>query len=229
MNYDTDINWSLFRNQIDLFYNDKPILLKNFIPNPEKLASWVDVEISLNNPHTHWELIENHFKINIPTNPTRWGGPRQDKRFIQNHIIQGKTFVIQQYSLQNNYTKLFCQKLEDLFPIVTDMHLYGSKSGTTSSFSPHFDFPANIIIPTYGECEFKVFSNSISILLEQTNHSPDITKLTPIIETTLSPGDMLYIPSRFYHVAQPNEPRLSVSIPCYPGITERWDKNYYKL
>jgi len=229
MNYNTDINWDLFFNQVDLIHNDKPILLKNFIPNPEKLVSWVDVENALNNYQVKWELIEDQNKLNIPINTTLWGGPQQDKEFIQKKITQGKTFVINQYSIQNNYSKQICSEIETLFPVVTDIHVYGSKGSNSTSFPYHYDSPANFIIQTYGECKWKVYDSFISILIKENRPPPDPQKLVPIIETTLTPGDMLYIPPRCYHAAFPDQPRLSASIPCYPGTEGRWDKKYYQI
>tara|TARA_R110001592_G_scaffold356986_1_gene659587 strand:+ start:69 stop:764 length:696 start_codon:yes stop_codon:yes gene_type:complete len=231
MNYNTDINWDLFFNQVDLIQDDKPILLKNFIPNPEKLVSWKDVENALTNYEARWEIIKDNQKINIPTTFSKWGGEYFDKNFIYNCINEGKTFIIEKYSIQNDYARSICKALENLFPIITDIHVYGSKGKTSSSFPYHFDLPSNFIIQTYGECNWKVYSNRVSLLLSENkkpmNLYPD--KLTPIIETTLIPGDVLYIPDKHYHAAFPNQPRLSASIPCYPGTKNRWNKSYYKL
>jgi ribosomal protein L16 Arg81 hydroxylase len=230
MNYNTDINWDLFFSQVDLIYDDKPLLIKNFIPNPESLASWKDVEKSLNGYELGWEIIENSKKINIPTLNIRWkNGGYFDKEFIYNNINQGKTFQITRYSTQNNYIRKICSEIETLFPVTTDAHLYGSKGNNSSSFPYHYDRPTNFIIQTYGECKWEVYSNTISLLFQEDFPRLDPTKLTPIIQTTLTPGDLLYIPSRFHHAAFPNQPRLSVSIPCFPGTVGRWDKTIYKL
>jgi len=229
MNYNTSINWDLFQNQADLIHNDKPILLKNFIPNPEKLLSWVDVENALNNYESNWEIIKNNEKINIPKENILWHGEYFNKKFIHDNINNGETFIIEKYSIQNSYIRSICKDLEFLFPVTTGAHVYGSKGTNSTSFPYHYDLPANFIIQTYGQCDWKIYKNSISLLFSNLNKPPNPDKLIPIIETTLFPGDMLYIPPRIYHAAFPNQSRLSVSIPCYNGIKGRWDKNYYQL
>jgi len=229
MNYNTGINWNLFFNQVDLIHDDKPVYIKNFIPNPEKLASWEDVEKALNSYQTHWNLLKNNKKVNIPTHSAFWGEEYLDKNFIQNHIQKGKTFIILKYSIFNSYAKKICSEIENLFPVIADSHVYGSKGNSSTSLSHHYDRPSNFIIQTYGKCEWKIYLNSISSLIQENFPPLNPQKLTPLIEVVLSPGDILYIPSRFHHVALPTNPRLSVSIPCTPEVKGRWDKNYYKI
>mgnify|MGYP003954438835 CR=1 FL=1 len=230
MNYNTNINWDLFFNQVDLIHNDKPVHIPNFLPNPEELISWKDVENSLNNYESYWELIKNQNKLQIPLKKSHWkSSGYQDKKFIKDSVDEGNTFVIGNYSIQNTYARLLCKEIESLFPVITDVHVYGSKGSTSTSFPYHYDSPANFIIQTYGECKWKVYNSSISILIEQAQNDLNPQQLIPIIDTILTPGDMLYIPPRYYHAAFPNQPRLSASIPCYPGIEGRWDKEYYQI
>jgi ribosomal protein L16 Arg81 hydroxylase len=230
MSYNTDINWDLFFNQVDLLHGDKPILLKNFIPYPEKLVSWKDIEKSLNSYQTYWELIKDYNKLQIPLKKAYWKSEGyQDKKFIKDNIDKGNTFMIANYSIQNAYAGLLCKEIESIFPVVTDVHVYGSKGSNSTSFPYHYDEPANFIIQTYGECKWKVYNSFVSILIQGNHPPPNPQKLIPLIETTLTPGDMLYIPPRCYHAAFPDQPRLSASIPCYPGIEGRWDKEYYKI
>jgi len=52
------------------------------------------------------------------------------------------------------------------------------------------------------------------------------------IDVVLSPGDGLLIPPRQYHLAMPNQRRISISIPCWPRAREEKtinDRNFYKL
>ena len=231
MNYNTGINWELFFDQVDLVHNDKPIYIPNFLPNPEKLVSWKDVEKFLNNyqPQSSWELIKNNKVLNIPTCTLKWGGDYPDKKFVKQHITQGETFIMLKYSIFNTYAKAICKEIEDLFPVVTDVHVYGSKGSTSTSFPYHYDTPSNFIIQAYGKCDWKIYNSSISSLIQENFPSLNPQKLNPIIEVTLTPGDMLYIPPRFHHASFPNQPRLSASIPCLPGTGGRWDKEYYKI
>jgi len=230
MNYNTGINWDLFFDQVDLTHDDKPVHIPNFLPNPEKLLSWEDVENSLNNYVAYWELIKNQNKIQIPIKKPHWEfSGYQDKKFIKDNIDEGNTFVIGKYSIQNTYARLLCKEIELMFPVITDIHVYGSKGNSSTSFPYHYDGPANFIIQTYGKCKWVVYNSFVSTLIEQNFNLPNPQKLVPIIDTILTPGDMLYIPPRCYHAAFPDQPRLSASIPCHPGTEGRWDKEHYKI
>ena len=233
-NISTEANWSLFFQQVDLYQNDKPVLVKNFLPHPEKYLSWKDVQISLDGYYSHWEIIKNGIKQNIPKIPSRWHNEFYDKKFLSDSINNNDIFTILNYSIHNEYTRALCKEIEELFPVVAEIHVYGSKGNTSSSFPQHYDMPSNFIIQAYGECKWEVYSNSISNLLEASNYTPsDLTQFTPLIQTTLKPGDMIYIPSRTYHAAFPDQPRLSISIPCHSSISTgadgRVDKNYFKI
>ena len=229
INYETKIDWSRFFKEVDLIHNDQPILLKNFIPNTENLLSWKDVENVLNSYIFYWEIFDGFKKIDLPQENSHYLPSYFSKKPIQSYIKDGKTFIIGKYSIYNSYTKNLCSEIENLFPVTTEMHVYGSKGNKASSFHHHFDLPSNFIIQTYGECEWKVYSNSPSSLIQESNPNPNISQLDLKLHTTLKPGDMLYIPSKFYHAAFPNQPRLSISIPCYPGVEGRIDKNYYQI
>ena len=229
MKYKSGIDWNEFLSKIDLVNNDEPIVIKNFLPSPEKLLSWEDVENVLNFRRFRWEIFNGSSKVELPQEQNNYLPPYYSKNVLQSYIKEGKTFIIINYSLYNLYTKIICSEIENLFPVTTDMHVYGSKGNTSSSFPYHCDRPANFILQTYGECEWKVFSNTPSSLMIETYRDPDVNKLNLKLHTTLTPGDMLYIPSRFYHAAFPKTPRLSVSIPCIPGVEGRIDKNNYQL
>tara|TARA_B110000503_G_scaffold16972_2_gene24401 strand:+ start:2905 stop:3597 length:693 start_codon:yes stop_codon:yes gene_type:complete len=229
INYETKIDWNRFFKEVDLIHNDQPILLENFIPNPENFLSWKEVENALNSYIFYWEIFDGFSKLDLPQEHSKYLPPYFSKESLQSHIKEGKTFIISKYSISNSYTKALCSEIESLFPVTVDMHVYGSKGNTSSSFPYHFDLPSNFIIQTYGECEWKVYSNFPSTLIQDSHPDLNIDKLDKVLHTTLKPGDMLYIPSRFYHAAFPNQPRLSVSIPCTPGVKGRVDKNYYEI
>lgn len=230
MKYKSGINWNLFLNEVDLLHNDKPVYLKNFVPNYQNLLSWGDVESSLNNYQSEWEIINNRgHKVDIPLVKNQWSPPYQNKNFIHKHIQNGSTFTLSKYSVYNNYTKTLGSEIEDVFKVSSEMFVFGSKKESSPSFKPHYDEPSNFIIQIEGNTKWIVYSNTISELISNPPIPPDFQKLSPLIETTLQPGDFLYIPSRCFHVAIPQSPRLSISIPCKPGTHGRIDKTIYKL
>ena len=58
-----------------------------------------------------------------------------------------------------------------------------------------------------------------------------VKQMVPAIDTMLTPGDMIYIPARCYHQAQPNGKRLSVSIPMQHMLPhlKPFDRTYHAL
>ena len=81
-----------------------------------------------------------------------------------------------------------------------DAHIYASYYKTSYSFSKHFDYAHNFIIPQHGKSRW-IVSN--------------------FCDTILKPGDMLYIPCKWEHECIPSEKRISVSFPFWPVDNEQ--------
>jgi len=230
MNYNTGINWDLFKNQVDLIHNDKPIFIKNFLPNPEKYVNKKEVEKALNQYQVKWELIsKNNKKIEIPEYFNAWNDhPIQDKFFIYNKIKEGNTFIINKYRIHNNFTQNFCLEIENTFNVISDLHVYGGFGKEMSSFPPHFDNHSVMVFQITGACPWVIYNNQHSNLISDIN-TLDPDKLIPYIEVNMTPGDFLYIPERWIHFASPKEERLSITVTFGENRTDGWDKNYYQL
>ena len=246
MNYNTNINWDLFFDQIDLIYNDKPVFVQNFLPDYEKYISWQDVENSLNYYNYRWSIIENSSRINIPEYADSNNKSSQNKSFISHHINQGNTFIIGDFSIHNFLIKGLCQEIENIFPeIACGVNVFGSKTTTTtSSFKPHSDKHPIFVFNIAGECDWTLYKNQSSYLLghHDLNILVNEKDLSPSLEITLSPGDMLYIPQKVYHLAKPKdtEPyRLSLSVCGFDhklssngqllSKNMKIDKNHYQI
>lgn len=90
-----------------------------------------------------------------------------------------------------------------------------------------------------GETHWQVFNNRASNLVEQLDYTSvandlgqgvDESKLDVAIDAVLTPGDIIYIPARCYHRAQPSTKRLSLSIPMQHLCNlNKVDRNYYAL
>jgi hypothetical protein len=217
----------------NLLIRDKPCFFPKTIPETKQLLSWNSVNDCLNNPLFEMELIDkNNKKIDIPKVIVPWVmTPVNDKSFVAQKIGEGYGFVIKNYGFYNKNIQLLLMELEQTFNVMCDVHVYGGLV-ESKSFKIHDDFPANIIIQIEGETRWKVFSNRASMLhtLEET-HSFDIdeNELEKVIDVVLKPGDMLYIPSRCYHVAMPQSTRLSISIPCWPREHNQYSRQYYEI
>ena len=219
-----------------MILSDNPFLVENFIDIKEYI-SWDILNEAINNDFVNWDIInQKGEKIEIPFKTPYWfGGHKQQiKPFIIQCINRGNTFTISNCSILNEKLKSFISSIQNCFHVSADIHIYGSKGGGTS-FTPHTDIPANFMIQVEGETKWIVFKNKISNLLKMQHTSvPD--ELEPLIETILKPGDLLYVPSRYYHCAIPKTPRLSISIPCLNsqdgGFNARemqTDTNIYKI
>jgi len=204
----------------NLTISDNPFFVENFIDIKEYI-SWNILDEAINNNFVYWEMIDqNGVKIEMPHDLPYWFGDykQQNKPFIIDCINRGDTFIISKASTLNEKLKSLISSIQKYLNVGADIHIYGSK-GNGTSFSPHSDMPANFMIQVEGETEWIVFENK------------GFGKLEPIIETKLKSGDLIYVPSTYYHCALPKSPRLSISIPCMPLNPEiiPADMNTYKI
>ena len=209
-----------FRNLIEdenLKINGGPFVVKNFLKNVEDYLNWNTLNEAINNDTVVWELIDRNtnLKIEIPWRQPIWTEFRQqNKQFISDQINDGTTFIILSCCVLNANLKSLISDIQETFPVACDIHIYGSKGTNSNPFEPHSDRPNTFIIQAIGDTDWIVFKNRIGSVLQYHNHPPEKEALIPALEVTLSPGDLLYIPPRTYHVALPSMPRLSMSIPC---------------
>jgi len=213
--------------------DDKPLLFRNYVQDANLLATWTDVEFCINNPWQYnLSVIHKTTGQRIPINvqPAFWFGKDiPDKRAILDKVKLGHTLVIENFSVHSVGTHNLAKRIEDLFSVNCDMHVYCSLD-KSSSFGIHCDQPPNFILQVEGETAWKVFDKT----LKGQYNSNTITEQEAgeaVIDTILRPGDMLYIPKRMYHQATPFEKRISISIPCPPvdETTKPIDRRQLKL
>jgi 50S ribosomal protein L16 3-hydroxylase len=136
------------------------------------------------------------------------------------------------YSTHNENINEFSAEIEEMFNMSAQVDIY--LSGQSSrSFGIHEDTSTNFICQMYGKTRWKVFKNRCSDLLRLKKYPMTENDLEIAIDEVLSPGDVLYIPSRNFHMAIPSERRLSLSIVClpvhYPHRARRIDRKACKL
>ena len=135
---------------------------------------------------------------------------------ITSKFFSGTTFIISRCCILNDNLKSLVSDIQKTFPVACDIHIYGSKGTDSKSFLYHSDRPNNFIIQAIGDTDWIVYKNRISSILPYKDYGLEKELLTPALEVTLSPGDLLYIPPKTYHAALPSMPRLSMSIPSIP-------------
>ena len=196
-----------------LAINDDPFCVEDFI-DIKKYVSWDVVDEAIKSDIVHWEILNSDGKSKIPV-------LQEDKTSIENYVNAGYTFVVSRSAQLNDSLNSIASAILKTFHVSADIHIYGSK-GKSGSFGPHADMPANLVIQVEGETEWIVYKNKVSNLLSLYYRDKNNKSLEPMIEHRAKPGDLIYVPSRHYHCAIPDSPRLSISIPCVynPEVTK---------
>ncbi len=87
-----------------------------------------------------------------------------------------------------------------------------------NGFGWHYDAEEVFIIQTAGEKEYFFRRNTVAV--PRRGAQPDFSLIrqekSPLMSCRLLPGDWLYLPSGYWHVAKPNEHSLSISIGIFP-------------
>lgn len=216
----------------DLSFNDRPMLFRQVIENPETFLSWKNVYECFDAPHNYgFEVIDKDTgkKHNLIKSPSPINNRLiPEKKQLIESLEDGHSMAIRGgYSTHNSIMNSFAAEIEEMFNMATQIDIY--LSGTTSrSFPVHEDTSTNFICQMFGKTRWKVFKNRCSDLLRLKEYPFTEDQLDICIDEILNPGDVLYIPSRNFHVAIPNEKRLSLSIVClpqhYPHRAKRIDR-----
>ena len=200
----------------NLLINETPLYIKNFVDHPERLISWSDVAACMNNPIAYnVELIDtNGCKVNLSKYDYA-----ANKQSLFDGLSNGHGLIINEYGFYNEATNAFLNLFETSFDVNCAIHVYCGLQGS-KSFNIHCDSPHNFILQVEGRTRWKVYANRMNTLLDFHAGYPtfkmDESKLTTAIDVVLEPGDGLYIPPKVYHVAYPDQARISISVPCWP-------------
>jgi hypothetical protein len=221
----------------NLPFKDDPFFLKNGISDPQQYATWSDVAYCMNTPalYDYSIGVGNYTKNNIPSYHTHWlSEPVIDKQCVFNLFNNGESLVINNYGFHNQSINNILNNIEDKFEVNCAAHVYcGLKA--SKSFNVHSDTPANFILQIEGRTRWVVYDQRSSNLFDVLKNNvtikhADFSKSKILIDEVLEPGDVLYLPARQFHVAIPDESRISISIPCWPReAIPRYDRNIYNL
>ena len=187
---------------------------KNYCPN---LFSWKELSDIVNQ---YLLLSPERFKVNltpdyISTHP--WVADRWtlNKQIFPSHIlkdiIEEYVCYIREMSRCTKNINAFAKSIEDEYNMPTDAHIYMCKNmNVDHPFGIHFDKSHNVIVQCEGETNFKVWDK-----VEDEDQKPNQMNISedPILDVDMQPGDTIWIPKSFPHLATSNTPMMSVSFP----------------
>ncbi|HEX6207200.1 MAG TPA: cupin domain-containing protein [Actinomycetota bacterium] len=137
---------------------------------------------------------------------------------VVHHFARGATIVLQALHRQWPPIAAFCRRLElDLtHPVQANAYV---TPATSRGFAVHHDTHDVFVIQTHGRKGWRVYLPVIELAGKEQPWSSELGDPgAPILETELSPGDVLYIPRGFPHDATARE---EVSIHVTVGIQAR--------
>ena len=129
----------------------------------------------------------------------------------------------------------FANSIENTYQRNVDAHVYVCRNPELEHpFGAHIDGAHNIIVQCEGETNFKVWDkveNGEKLLEEKKNVKMKIDD-APILDVIMKPGDAIWIPLHYPHLATSLTPRMSVSFPFTPrGLMSiaHEDRNWISL
>lgn len=139
---------------------------------------------------------------------------------VVEHFARGATIVLQALHRQWPPVAAFCRDLEiDLtHPVQANAYV---TPATSQGFAVHHDTHDVFVLQTHGRKVWRVYPPVVELAGKEQRWSRDLGDPgAPLLETELSPGDVLYIPRGFPHDAAARE---VVSIHVTVGVqAETW-------
>ena len=122
----------------------------------------------------------------------------------------------------------FAKKLEEEYNLSADAHIYTCRNPKLGHpFGIHYDYADNVIVQCEGKTNFKVWEE-----VEPTSGSNVNLTINdpPIMDIDMNPGDVIWIPKHYPHLASSKTPRMSVSFPSYHKLNKSYEeRDWIKL
>lgn len=123
-------------------------------------------------------------------------------------------------SIENFYSDNFTDS-------TSDAHFYCSPNKKSVSFACHADTDDNFLIHSIGKVSWNVYAVWNKDIGKNTLSTEEESDLIPVIEQTLTIGDVLYVPKGLFHKGKPMGPRVSISIPVNEKKGRKLEREYY--
>ncbi len=186
-------------------------VIKDFYPN---LFSWKELEYLINlRPLMTYDRVQFEGKDNFQWDDVEWCLDNDcfPAPIIRDAIHNGVCHFLDMSKSTSKINHL-CGVFEKKFDKPFDAHVYACKNiEAKHPFGIHFDYNTNIIIQCEGATNFKVWYDGLCDPREE-NANLTMTE-DPFIDCDLYPGDAIFIPAFFPHLATSTTHRLSVSFP----------------
>ena len=185
---------------------------KNYYPN---LFTWEEFEYLINirpllTDDRVWVLEGDSYK---------WGnsGWAINKNcyppFLFKEIIEKHLCYLSDMSRCTEKVNAFAKRLEDEYEHQTDAHIYIClNTELEHPFGAHYDRSHNVIVQCEGTTNFKVW-DEIGNCTSSTKIDLKELPKEPVLDVDMEPGDAIWIPRYFPHLATSKTKRLSISFP----------------
>lgn len=131
---------------------------------------------------------------------------------------EGIGIVVRQAERNAHELSQVCAELQCDVPGEQRVLVFATPRGT-HGFGWHYDAEEVFIIQTAGQKEYYFRQNTIDPRPRR-GAQPDFSRIrdekSPMMSCRLLPGDVLYLPRGYWHVAQPKAHSLSISIGIFP-------------
>lgn len=194
-------------NIIEKFKTKKP-----FIEKIENINEIFDLKSFENYINTNTFVLDKNFHIKYQKNEYYWDRNNWDvfDKIIPSEaldvMLDEETCVITNAKKLNKNIQKIIGYIEDIIKLETDCHLfYCSDKVEDKGLGRHHDKNDNFIMQIYGSTDLTIWGNEL-------------------IEKTLNPGDVFYIPRLTDHCLKSKTKRLSLSFPmAYESKINRKD------
>lgn len=185
-----------------------------FITHYSNLKNIFSLKKFINYINTETLILGENFIIINQNNTYRWTRQPWDKfdniltsKLIQ-VMLQEETTIITNANRASNKIINFINEIQTLVNMATDCHMfYCSKNTESKGLGRHNDKNDNLMLQVHGKTNVKIWDKD------------------KVIEKTLVPGDLCYVPRFVDHLFKSKTERLSLSFPMAHGTTV--NKDYY--
>lgn len=200
--------------------------LPGLFPDYNNLFSWEELDRLINLPP-----FSTSNRVKVPNmEEAQWGQYAWSKdinswptEILKEQLSTG-VLIVEEASRANKQVNALAKGIEEAAiknrPV--DLHVFADfKPSNDHPFSVHWDLNANLIVQIEGSTRWRVWDTKGT---QEVNNLPieRAVKMLgePDIDTILTPGDALFIPENYWHLAASEEKRLSLSFCIAPLYRE---------